>query len=105
MEWKPFVVGAAIGLIGGYAAKEVISKKVNISPEKVLGQVKNQFKQEGQINGSWIHMKAEPFEKAQISYHVYKGGITKQENGEQKQYEFIADASTGTIIDVYPLTV
>ena len=105
MNWKPFIVGAAIGLIGGYTVKEVISKKVNVSPEKVLDHVKNQFKQHGQISGSWIHMEAKPFEKEQLSYKIYKGGISKQENGTQKQFEFIADASTGTIIDIYPLSM
>ncbi|MDP4107744.1 MAG: PepSY domain-containing protein [Bacillota bacterium] len=104
MNWKPFMIGTAVGLIGGYAAKEMISKKVNRSAEKVLDDVKNQFKQHGNISGSWIHMEAEPYEKEQISYKVYKGGITTYENGEQKQFEFIADAGTGTIIDIYPLT-
>jgi predicted small secreted protein len=104
MEWKPFIIGAAVGLVGGYTAKEMISKKVNISPEKVLDHVKNQFKQHGPIQGSWIHMEAEPFEKALINYKVYKGGISRYENGENQQYEFLADAGTGTIIDVYPLT-
>jgi predicted small secreted protein len=105
MEWKPFLLGAAVGLIGGYAANEIISKKVNISPEKVLDHVKNQFKQQGQISGSWIQMEAVPFEKEQIRYKVYKGGVSKIQNGENKQYEFLADAGTGTIIDIYPLTV
>jgi predicted small secreted protein len=105
MNWKPFIIGAAVGVIGGYTAKEIISQKAGVSPEKVLENVKNQFKQKGAISGSWIHMKTEPFEKEHISYTVYKGGISKQEDGLQKQYEFIADAGTGTIIDVYPLTV
>ncbi|WML54370.1 PepSY domain-containing protein [Neobacillus sp. PS3-12] len=103
MNWKPFMIGTAVGLIGGYAAKEMISKKVNRSAEKVLDDVKNQFKQHGNISGSWIHMEAELYEKEQISYKVYKGGVSKHENGEQKQFEFIADASTGTIIDIYPI--
>jgi predicted small secreted protein len=97
------MIGAAVGFVGGYAAKGVITKEVNRSPEKVLEYVKNQFKQQGHISGSWIHMEAEPYEKEQIRYKVYKGGISKHQNGEQKQYEFIADAGTGTIIDIYPL--
>lgn len=32
---------------------------------------------------------------------VYHGGITAIRDGEKKQFEFIADATTGTVIDVY----
>lgn len=103
MNWRNFLIGAAVGFVGGYAAKGIINKEVNRSPEKVLEYVKNQFKQHGNISGSWIHMETEPYEKEQIRYTVYKGGISKHQNGEQKQYEFIADAGTGTIIDIYPL--
>jgi predicted small secreted protein len=105
MNWKTFVIGAAVGLIGGYAAKEIISKKINICPEKVLSDVKRQFKEQGPISGSWIHIETEPYNKGQLNYHVYKGGISKQEDGVNKQYEFIADASTGTILELNPLGV
>ncbi|MGG3466395.1 PepSY domain-containing protein [Neobacillus pocheonensis] len=103
MNWKSFILGAALGAISGYAAKEVLSKKTNVSPEKVLNQVKNHLKQNGPISGSWIHMAAEPYEKHQIKYRVYKGGITKNNNGATEQLEFIADAQTGTILDIQPL--
>lgn len=100
MNWKSFLLGATVGIIGGYAAKEIIACKTNISPEKVLEQVKKQFSQNGPINGSWIHMEAEPYEKQQIIYRVYKGGISKNNNGTTEQFEFIADAQTGTLLDV-----
>ncbi|WML25271.1 PepSY domain-containing protein [Neobacillus sp. OS1-33] len=100
MNWKSFLLGAAVGIIGGYAAKEVIACKMHVSPEKVLEQVKKQFNQNGTISGSWIHMEAEPYEKQQINYRVYKGGISKNNNGTNEQFEFIADAQTGTLIDV-----
>jgi predicted small secreted protein len=100
MNWKSFLLGAAVGIIGGYAAKEVIACKTHVSPEKVLEQVKKQFNQNGPISGSWIHMEAEPYEKQQINYRVYKGGISKNNNGTTEQFEFIADAQTGTLIDV-----
>jgi predicted small secreted protein len=100
MNWKSFILGTAVGLISGYAVKEVISQKTYVSPEKVLENVKKQFKQNGSISGSWIHMEAEPYEKHQIHYQVYKGGISKNNNGVNEQFEFIADASTGTLLDI-----
>lgn len=99
MKLKTFLLGAAVGLISGYT----LSKRMKMSPEKVLAQVKSSFKKTGPIQGSWIHMKAEPFKKGQIHYQVYKGGIFRKDNGASKQYEFSADASTGTIIDVRPI--
>ncbi|CRK84447.1 PepSY domain-containing protein [Neobacillus massiliamazoniensis] len=100
MKWKSFILGAAVGFIGGYAVKEILSQKTNVSPEKVLETVKKQFKEHGPISGSWIHMKAESYEKHPMQYHVYKGGISRTNHGENEQFEFIADASSGTILDI-----
>ncbi|MGZ4161347.1 MAG: PepSY domain-containing protein [Neobacillus sp.] len=104
MNWKSFFLGATVGIIGGYAAKEIISQKTNVSPEKVLENVKRQFKQHGPISGSWIHMEAESFDKHPFQYRVYKGGISRNTNGKNEQFEFIADASTGTLLDVRTLS-
>lgn len=105
MNWKSFILGVSIGLIGGYAVKEAISQKGKVSPERVLEHVKSEFKKEAAFNisGSWIHMEAEPYEKGRIHYQVYKGGISTNEDGTSKQYEFIVDAATGSILEVYPL--
>nr|WP_263325389.1 PepSY domain-containing protein [Neobacillus sp. Marseille-Q6967] len=100
MNWRSFILGAAVGAVSGYAVKEIISQKTYVSPEKVLENVKKQFSQNGPINGSWIHMEVEPFEKHQLKYQVYKGGISKNQNGVHEQYEFIADASTGTLLEL-----
>jgi predicted small secreted protein len=104
MNWKSFALGVSVGIVAGVAAKEIISQNTKVSPEKVLENVKDHFKQNGPISGSWIHMKAEPFEQHQVQYQVYKGGISKNNNGATEQYEFIADASTGTLLDVRRLT-
>lgn len=102
MNWKSFVVGAAVGILGGFAAHEIFSKKSKVSPEKVLENVKKQFNQSqsGPISGSWIHMTAEPYEKHNIRYQVYNGGISRTIDGVNEQYEFTADAATGTVIDI-----
>jgi len=101
LNWKSFFIGTAFGIASGYAIKETLSQKTNISSEKVLNHVKKQFKVIGPVTGSWIHMEAEALVKNQLTYKVYKGGITQ---GSQEQYEFIADATTGTILEVNPLT-
>jgi|SRR5579875_278396 len=103
MNWKTFVISAAAGALGGYAVCEMINRATKVSPNEILEQVKKQFKQVGPINGSWIYTEPESFEKDHISYQVYKGGISRNHNGEKEQYEFIADASTGTILMVRQL--
>ncbi len=104
MNWKSFFIGLTVGIAGGFAAKELISQNTKISPEKVLKHVKEQFKQNGPISGSWIHMKTEPYERHDVQYHVYKGGISKNINGKTEQFEFIADALTGTLLDIKRLS-
>ncbi|WML45691.1 PepSY domain-containing protein [Neobacillus sp. PS3-40] len=103
MKWKSFFLGASFGFVGGYTLKKIISEKINLSPEKVLELVKDHFKIQGSIQGSWISMEVESFEKGKIHYKAYRGGISMLVNGASEQYEFIADASTGTIIDVFEL--
>lgn len=100
MNWKSFLIGLGVGIAGGYAAREVLSHKPLVKPEKVLASAKELFKQKGPISGSWIYMKTEPYNKQGLTYTVYKGGISRMEDGHLYQYEFIADAKTGCVIDV-----
>ncbi|HYK72524.1 MAG TPA: PepSY domain-containing protein [Pseudoneobacillus sp.] len=104
MKWKSFLLGVAVGAISSYATNKYITTQSFLSAEKVLEHAKKQFKENGPISGSWIHMKLEPFQKNQLSYQVYKGGIFRKSNHEHpEQYEFIADARTGTLLEVYPI--
>jgi predicted small secreted protein len=100
MKWKTLVLGAAAGFAAGYATKQVLEQSGYSSPEKVLETVKSTVKKDGRIYGSWILMKPENYEKYDLDYQVYKGGITRHNNGKREQFEFIADATTGTIIDL-----
>lgn len=106
MNWKSFLLGLGSGLVGGMTAYYFLEKGNNtrtISPEKILDGVKSTFKEQGPILGSWIHMEVEPYVKDKIQYRVYKGGISKNSDNTTKQFEFIADAITGTILSINPL--
>lgn len=104
MRWKSFLLGVAVGAFSSYATNKYITSQSFLSAEKVLENAKKHFKESGPISGSWIHMKLEPFQKNQLTYQVYKGGISRNSsNGKPEQFEFIADGKTGTLLDIYPI--
>ena len=102
MNWKYFLFGVGAGAAAAFAVKESM-KHHPVSPDQVLENTKNAFKQHGPISGSWINMETETYSKPPIVYTVYKGGVTRKRDGMNEQFEFIADALTGTILEVRPL--
>ncbi|MFS0864501.1 PepSY domain-containing protein [Fredinandcohnia sp. 179-A 10B2 NHS] len=102
MSWKKFLLGVGVGFAGAYLLKEAMTETL-LPGDKALKQAKEVFKKNGPIDGSWIQMNPEEYTKSGILYKVYKGGITRTVNNESRQYEFIADAKTGTILEVNPL--
>lgn len=103
MNWKSFFLGLGVGIASGFATRELLAQKTYVSPEKALANAKSLFKKVAPISGSWIQMKPELYEKDNLSYTVYKGGITRTVDDSIEQYEFIADAYTGSIIDTMKL--
>ncbi|GGF05822.1 MULTISPECIES: PepSY domain-containing protein [Halobacillus] len=100
MNWKKVAIAAGVGALAGYVVKEQVANKQGVTPEKALKIAKEAFKKQGPISGSWIYMKPEELNKNGINYDVYRGGISKNQDGETSQYEFFIDSETGTIIDV-----
>nr|WP_039234318.1 PepSY domain-containing protein [Bacillus thermotolerans] len=101
MNWGTFILGAVAGAAGAVATQKYVTTSTYASADKALKEVKEAFKAEGPIDGSWIKMKPEPYKKAGINKLVYKGGVSRTIGQEREQYEFIADSHTGTIMDVY----
>lgn len=104
MNWKVFLFGSA-GIIAGYTITKAISKQKNASPEIILKRVKHQFKKQGPIQGSWIHMEPQSYQKGPIPYRVFKGGISRSSSGKNEQFEFIADAVTGAVLDIQLISI
>lgn len=100
MKLKDIALGIVVGFACGYATKCVFEKYAQQSPDEILANVKEAMKKEGKIIGSWILMKPEKYVKNGLEYDVFKGGLTKVTDQEQEQFEFIADATTGTVLDV-----
>lgn len=101
MKLKDYLIGLGTGIAIGFIASQAANKMdFYRSAELVLKDIKNSFKEEGPIDGSWIYMSPEPFQKEAIHLNVYKGGISRIKNGELEQFEFAADAKTGTVVEL-----
>lgn len=99
MGMKNTVIAAGIGAAVGYFAKQQLDQYRTVTPEKALKQAKETFKRQGPISGSWIYMKPESIDKNGLSYQAYRGGVTRNIDGENKQFEFHVDLDTGAVID------
>lgn len=95
-----FALGVGLGFVAGYLVRDQLNSLQKLTPEKALQLAKEVLEQAGPINGSWIYMKPETIEKNGLSYRTYRGGISRNIDGENKQYDFHIDIETGAIIDV-----
>lgn len=99
MNAKKIICAAGLGAVIGYTVKAQL-EKMPIKPEHALKKAKTSFKQSGPVSGSWIYMKPEEMTYNELEYTVYRGGITRTMANVNTQYEFLVDASTGSIISV-----
>lgn len=99
MNFRRTLLALGLGFIAGYVVKQQLNEYQPISPERALEKAKDKFRRLGPINGSWIYMKPEEIEKNGLVYDVYRGGITRNIDGENVQFDFYADTNTGTIIE------
>ncbi len=101
MKLKEFLAGVLTGVAAGIIVNEAIDRvNQNVAADSVLNTVKDAFKTEGPIDGSWIVMKTEPFQNNVISMDVYRGGVSRIKDGKLEQFEFAADARTGTVVEM-----
>lgn len=96
---KRFIAGLGIGLAAGYLLGPSI-RNGTISPERALKEIKKTVSQTYAISGSWIHMIPETVELNQITFSVYRGGISTTNEAGTTQYEFLADTKTGALLDL-----
>lgn len=93
-------VGLGLGLLSGVATALWYNRNKTMSADEVLATIKEAFLDEGSIEGSWISFEKEPTRKFAIHSKAYRGGISRIEDGEVVYYEFLADAYTGTVLDI-----
>lgn len=94
------ITAASTFMLGALITNQIKGHR-KVRPQSVLARVRKSFEEDGPIEGAWIESKSAPLNRFGLKAAVYYGGITKYEDSELIQYEFIADAYTGTIIDIY----
>lgn len=101
MNLRDFMLGVTTGLAAAVLIKEA-SERIQpyVSANQVLNNIKEEFRKESPIDGSWIYMKPEDFNNGITTIPVYKGGISRIVDGETENFEFSADARSGVIVDL-----
>lgn len=103
---EAIIAGVLFGsglVIGSSLTALFLGKKKKVNGDRILDSVKKMFLADGPIEGSWIELHPAPLTRFSSETDVYYGGISRKENDELIQYEFMADAYTGTILDIYKL--
>src|SRR5690625_4735810 len=100
MKTRDIILAASIGVVSVYILAIQTEGKRDVTAEEALQIAKDSFKETGPISGSWIYMKPEQIKQHGLLYTAYRGGITKNIDGEDVQYEFYSDVKTGTIVMV-----
>ncbi|MFC7686778.1 hypothetical protein [Ureibacillus sp. GCM10028918] len=101
MKLRDFLIGVATGLAAAIIIKET-SERISpfVPANQVLDNVKDEFKKISPIDGSWIYMKTEDFNNGVMTIPVYRGGITRMNDGQMETFEFAADARSGVVVDL-----
>lgn len=102
LNQKNVLLALGIGVLGGYLLGQTLPANRRLTPDRALKNAKETFKENGPINGSWIYMKPEQLEKNGLIYDTYRGGISRNIDGENKQYDFHIDTKSGIIVDSQP---
>ncbi|MGG5357553.1 MULTISPECIES: peptidase [unclassified Enterococcus] len=93
-------LGMGVGLLSGIASAIWYHRKKTLDADQVLTHIKNAFLKEGPIEGSWISFEKEPVRKFAVHSKGFRGGISRMEDGELVRYEFLADAYTGSVLEI-----
>lgn len=91
-------------IIGGVTAALYMGRETYADGKDVLEHVKSLFEASetnGPIEGSWIELQPLDTERYGQTQKVFYGGVSRLENNQVIQYEFMANAYTGEVLDVY----
>lgn len=93
------LISSLLGILGFLLVNHRQKKK----PNQILKNIQNNIRKDGPIEGSWIEETKVPWSEDDYQSEVYYGGISRFEGEKIKHYEFIVDAVSGEIIDIYQI--
>lgn len=98
---NPWIVPVTLGASGlaGFICGKFFGNRP-MSARRILRMARNDFAREGQITGSWIDHHSVPFQRFAVKTSAYQGGLTRREDDELVNYEFKADAYTGSLLEL-----
>lgn len=97
-----FLFGCGL-VIGGVVGALVSDHSKKVDGNDVLKKAKALFTDPGTIEGSWIELQPIEAERFGQKQEVFYGGISRTEDNELVQYEFMVDPKTGNFLDFYKL--
>lgn len=98
---NPWLVSATLGVSGitGFFIGKLLGNR-KLSANKILRNIRRDFRSEGPITGSWIENFTKPYQRFAFKTDTYQGGISRLEDGHVVNYNFLADAHTGTLLQL-----
>ncbi|PRY79073.1 PepSY domain-containing protein [Alkalibacterium olivapovliticus] len=100
-DWIFVGAVALLSFVLGVLTFGAVKKHKTLKADDLLKSIKKEFLKEGPIDGSWIELTKVPWNKFAYETDVYYGGVSRYEENKLVQYEFIVDAYTGSLIDLY----
>lgn len=100
-SFNPWLLPLTLGTSGilGFLAGKLFGQRT-ITADQILKVIRDDFKREGQVTGSWINQKKIPYQRFAVRTDAYEGGITRLEDNVPVDYQFIADAKTGSLLSL-----
>lgn len=98
---NPWLVSATLGVSGvaGFLVGKLLGNR-KMSANKILRNIRSDFRTEGPVTGSWIESFSKPYQRFAFKTDTYRGGISRIEDGKVVNYNFLADAHTGTLLQL-----
>lgn len=93
------LIAAAAGFTAGMFLERQNWQKP-LTPEEVLHRVKKSLQDKLPLDGAWIFLSPHEINRNDLTVRAYQGGLTVKNAGSVKHYDFVADAETGSLIDL-----
>lgn len=91
---------SSLSLLFGFLMGKSMQRRQYMTADVILEKVKQAFRKESAIEGAWINEKPRQHTEFAIHTMVYTGGLSRLEDQKLVQYEFTADAKTGSILKI-----